>query len=416
MAAQGAADVVVHSISNLYTMDRGAGDKSLLGRVEDGAVAFKGNRVLYVGPTRHAPKGTVEIDGKGYVGFPGLVDCHTHTVHAGSRADEFGRRLAGAAYTEILEAGGGILSTVNATRAATEDELAESCRQRLQRMVARGVTTVEIKSGYGLTAQDELKMLKAAARCRDVVRVVTTFLGAHTTPQEWRDHPQGRQGYVRDVLENQLPLVARYADAIDVYCDKGAFTLEEAVQILKAGKAAGLKVKAHSEQVAYTGIAEAAAKLGAVSVDHLERLDDAGVKAMKDNGTVAVCLPGAQLYLRDTPPPVDLLRAAGVPIAVATDLNPGTSPVHDLWLCATMSCITQGLTMEEALLGITKNAGLALGEPTLGWLSTSSVADMSLQKPPPGEPPIMQSILQHMTGHSTHCVIRDVPSLEDAQL
>eukprot|EP01059_Diplonema_ambulator_P017710 TRINITY_DN29769_c0_g1_i1.p1 TRINITY_DN29769_c0_g1~~TRINITY_DN29769_c0_g1_i1.p1 ORF type:complete len:427 (+),score=156.75 TRINITY_DN29769_c0_g1_i1:36-1283(+) len=397
------SDLTVHSISSLYTMNEKVGTGAL-GLIEDGAVSFKDGKVVFVGKSSEAPEGSKMIDGKGMVGVPGLVDCHTHIVHAGTRSEEFGKRLAGATYTEILEAGGGILCTVNATRAATEEELATTARKRAAGMLRRGVTTMEIKSGYGLTPQDEFKMLKAAKACNDTVRVITTFLGAHTIPAEWRDD---RDAYVKQVIEEQLPLVAPIADAIDVFCDKGAFTLEEGIRILQAGKDLGLKVKAHSEQVVHTGIGAAAAKMGAVSVDHLERLDADGVKAMKENGTVAVILPGAQVYLKDTSPPVSLMREAGIPMAVASDMNPGSSPVHDLWMCATLSCIIQGLTMEEALVGITINAGRALGRPDLGWLGEDSVGDMSLQVPPPGEPPIMQSLLQHIAGHTTNTVIRD---------
>ena len=398
------AQVTVHNISSLYTMNASLGDKSPLGLINNAAVSFADGRVVYAGPTDGAPEADTKIDGDGMIGVPGLVDSHTHSVYAGSRSEEFGKRIAGANYTEILEKGGGILSTVRNTRAASLEELTKVARARVRGMFNRGVTTVEIKSGYGLTPQDELKMLQAARACEDVVRVSATFLGAHTLPKEFKED---RAAYVDQVINEQLPLVAEVADAIDVYADKGAFTLEEGERILRAGKERGLLVKAHAEQIAYTGIAEAAARMGAVSVDHLERLDDAGIAAMKENGCVAVVLPGAQVYLKDIPPPVERLRAAGVAMAVATDLNPGTSPVHDLWACATLACVVQGLTMEEAFMGVTVNGGVALGRKDLGWLGDGSVADMSLQVPPPGEPPIFQSLIQHMSGHRTHCVVRD---------
>eukprot|EP01060_Flectonema_neradi_P002000 TRINITY_DN1120_c6_g1_i1.p1 TRINITY_DN1120_c6_g1~~TRINITY_DN1120_c6_g1_i1.p1 ORF type:complete len:414 (+),score=98.30 TRINITY_DN1120_c6_g1_i1:73-1314(+) len=395
--------LTVHNISSLYTMDSNVGEGEL-GLLHNAAVAFEGNKVVYVGPTEGAPKSDEMVNGEGMVGVPGLVDCHTHTVYAGSRADEFGRRLAGATYSEILEQGGGILSTVRSTREASEEELTSLARARVTRMLKKGVTTVEIKSGYGLTPEDELKMLKAAKGCSDIVNVKTTFLGAHTTPAEFR---QNQPAYVDQVVNEQLPLAAPYADAIDVFCDKGAFTLEEGIRILTAGKNLGLKIKAHSEQIIHTGISKAASQLGAMSVDHLERLTDDDIAAMKAAGTVAVVLPGAQVYLKDTSPPVERLRAAGVPMAVATDLNPGSSPIHDLWSCATLSCIVQGLTMNEALLGITKHAGVALGDTSLGWLGVGSAADMSLQLPPPGEEPIMQSLIQHISGHDTPLVVRN---------
>lgn len=395
------ADLVVRHIRNLYTMAPGTPG---LGRIEDAAVAFTGGAVSYTGPTAGAPDAAASINATGLVGLPGLVDCHTHTVWAGSRADEFQQRLAGTPYTQILEAGGGILSTVRHTRAASEDALASIARQRLARMRARGVTTVEIKSGYGLSPAAEARCLAAARQCSDTVRVLTTFLGAHAVPAEWRPD---RAGYVRHVIEEQLPACAPLADAIDVYCDQGAFTLEEARAVLEAGRALGLTLHIHAEQIGYTGSAEMAAGLGAASADHLERLDAAGAAAMAQAGTVAVMLPGAQLYLRDTSPPTQLLRDAGVRMAVASDFNPGTSPVVDLWSCATLACILQGLTVEEAALGITRHAGLALGRPELGWLGTGSAADLVLMRPPAGEPAEIASLIQHMGGGVVQAVIQD---------
>ena len=384
------ADTLVHRISTLVTCDPAADG---LGVLEDSSVAFRDGRVVYVGPSAHAPGADVVWDGRGLVALPGLVDPHTHAVWAGSRADEFARRLAGATYSEILEGGGGILSTVAATRETPEDGLAALARARLRGMRARGVTTVEIKSGYGLDPATEARMLRAARACGDTVRVVTTFLGAHTLPADFRAR---RDAYVRQIIDEQLPLAAPYADAIDVYCDRGAFTLDESVAILRAGSAAGLAVRAHAEQVDHTGIAAAAARLGATCVDHLERLDDAGVAALAAHGTVAVLLPGAQLYLRDTAPPVAALRAAGVPMAVGTDLNPGSSPVHDLLGCATLACLIQGLTIPEAVLGVTRVAGQALGRPELGWVGLGGVGDLALYAPPPGEPASVASLIQHL--------------------
>jgi imidazolonepropionase len=395
------AELLIHHLARLYTM---APDAEGLGEIADGAVAFSGGSVVYVGPSAGAPDAAEVIDGSGLVGLPGLVDCHTHAVWAGSRADEFARRLAGARYSDILEAGGGILSTVRHTRATDEATLAALARARLAGMRRRGVTTVEVKSGYGLSPDAEARLLRAAAAAGDVVRVVPTFLGAHTVPAEYRGD---RAAYVRQIIDEQLPRCAPLAECIDVYCDRGAFTVAESVAILSAGRAAGLKVKAHAEQVAYTGIAAAAAELGAVSVEHLERLDDAGVAALAAHGTVAVLLPGAQLYLKDTAPPVAALREAGVPMAVATDLNPGSSPVHDLWTAATLSCILQGLTIAEAALGITRHAGAALGRPELGWLGADSAADMVLIAPPPGEPATISGLIQHMGGGRVAHVIQD---------
>ncbi|MFM2248058.1 MAG: hypothetical protein RL071_4133 [Pseudomonadota bacterium] len=393
----GRADLLISGISTLYTLDAVAHpDEEGLGRLHDVSVAFKDGELWWLGPAAHAPDADEVIDGEGLIGLPGLVEPHTHAIWAGSRADEFSRRLSGVPYAQILEEGGGILSTVAATRRAPRDELAEAARARLAGLRAHGVTTVEVKSGYGLDPATELRLLRVAADLNDTVRVVPTFLGAHTIPAEWRGD---RAAYVRQIIEEQLPMVAAHADFIDVYCDRGAFTLDEAVAILQAGKAAGLRIKAHAEQVAHTGIAAAAAALGATSVEHLERLDAAGVEALAQHGVVAVLLPGAQLYLRDTAPPVAALREAGVPIALGTDLNPGSSPVHDPWAVATLATLIQGLTVAEAVRGLTVHAARALALPERGWLGPGSAADLALFAPPPGEPPRVDALVQHLGGH-----------------
>ena len=336
--------------------------------------------------------------------MPGLVDPHTHSIWSGSRSDEFARRLAGESYIDILESGGGILSTVRQTRESTLAQLVHCGRARVQGLRSHGVTTVEIKSGYGLNPDAELRMLQAARSLNDSVRVVSTFLGAHTIPTEFRGD---RDAYVEQIIHEQLPICAPLADCVDVYCDRGAFSVEESLRILEAGKALGLRVRAHAEQVTHTGIAAAAAELGATSVDHLERIDWAGVEAMAANETVAVLLPGAQLYLKDAAPPVALFREAGVPMAIGTDLNPGSSPVHNPWTCATLACLIQGFTIDEAVIGMTRNAGLALGRPDLGWIGWGSVPDMALFAPPPGEPATIASLVQHMAAHRAVHVIRD---------
>ena len=393
------ATTSVQNIRRLYTMDPG---RDGLGIVDNAAVVIDRGRVSWVGPTEAAPAADRVVDGTGLIGLPGLVDPHTHAVWAGSRADEFAQRLAGARYADILEAGGGILSTVAATREADAVQLREHARLRLDHMRSRGVTTVEVKSGYGLNPTTELLMLEAAATEHHSIAVVRTFLGAHTVPREFR---QNRTAYVEQIIEEQLPLCAPHADFVDVYCDRGAFDRDEAVAILSAGKALGLKVRAHAEQVSYTGIAEAAAKLGATALDHLEKIDEAGIAAMADAGTVAVLLPGAQLYLKDDAPPVEALREAGVPIAIGTDLNPGSSPVHDLWTAATLSTLIAGLTMEEALLGITRHAAQALGLHDRGHLAIGAKGDIALFQPPPGEPASMESLLQHMGRPGAHVVL-----------
>ncbi|MEZ4322613.1 MAG: imidazolonepropionase [Myxococcota bacterium] len=387
-------DTVIAGIDTLLTMDPSLGDGPL-GILRDVAVHVDGGEIAWIGPTSEAPASRHTVDGTGCIALPGLVDCHTHAVWAGSRADEFERRLAGATYTEILKAGGGILSTVRASREATEEQLAAGCASRLARMRARGVGAVEIKSGYGLDPVSELKLIQAARRAGKLtgVRVYSTFLGAHAIPPDWADD---REGYVEQVIEDQLPLVAQYASFIDVYVDDGAFTVEEGERILRAGLQCGLQVRVHAEQVAYTGAAEMAARLGALSADHLERIDDAGIAAMAASGTIAVLLPGAMLYLHDTPPPIAKMREAGVRFAVATDLNPGSSPVDDLWACATLACVTMGLTVEEALRGITCVAADSLGEPDLGRLRVGSPAPVVLVRPPPGEAPHPAVLVQHL--------------------
>ncbi len=367
--------------------------------VDAAAVLFVGDRVAWVGSESGAPPADEVFDAGGAIGMPGLVDPHTHTTFAGSRARDFERRLAGESYTAILEAGGGIHSTVAATRAASEDELVALTRARLGEMLAHGVTTVEIKSGYGLNADDEAKMLRAARRAAGPVDVVTTFLGAHARPPDEPD-------YVDRVIAEQLPLCAPLADAIDVYCDRGAFTLEEAERVLRAGKAHGLALRVHAEQVAFTGVAALAASLGALSADHLEQIDDAGIGAMARAGTVAVLLPGAMLYLRDPAPPVTRLRAAGVALAIGTDLNPGSSPVRDLWACATLACLTMGLTVNEALAGITVHAARAIGRPDRGWLGPGALGDLALFDAPPGEPAELRVLVQYMGGHRARAVFK----------
>jgi imidazolonepropionase len=377
-------------------MDSSVG-AGLLGRVDDAAVVFEGDRVVWVGPTDACPPVDRIEQASGAIGMPGLVDCHTHAVWAGSRAHEFRERLSGVPYTDILEAGGGIRSTVAHTRAASAEVLTELATARLAGMRRRGVTTVEIKSGYGLTVEAERRILVAAREAgrRAGVRVRTTFLGAHCVPTESLSDPDA---YVCSVIEQQLPAVADVADMADVYVDRGAFTLEQGRAILTAAAAHGLGLRIHAEQVTYTGAAAMAAGLGAWSADHLERLDEAGVAALARAGTVAGLLPGAMLYLRDPPPPVAMLRAAGVPMAVATDFNPGSSPVDDLWTCATLACVTMGLTVEEALLGITAVAARAVGCPDRGRIAPGCVADLALFDPPPGEPADATSLVQHLTG------------------
>lgn len=392
------AELLVHDITQLNSMVPGQAP------IPDGAVAFAGGEVVYVGPTDGAPDAPQRVDGRGCVGLPALVDCHTHTLYAGSRSREFERRLAGEDYTAILQAGGGILSTVRATRLASDAELRALLTARLLAMRALGVGTVEIKTGYGLDLETELRCLRLLAEGDWPVRVLPTWLGAHALPPEFK----GRKAdYVAHLIDEMLPQVAPYAQMADVYCDVGAFELEDTRRILQAAKDAGLGLRVHAEQVAHTGAAALAAGLGATSADHLERLDPAGIQAMAAAGTVAVLLPGAMLYLRDDPPPVDALRAAGVPLAVATDFNPGSSPVRDLWTAASLACVSLRLNVQETLAAITRTAGLAVGRPELGWLGEGSAADLALFQTPPGEPADAASLVQFMGGHKAKVLVQD---------
>lgn len=362
--------------------------------LRDAAVCMHGGTFTFVGASTDAPRADQDVDGSGLVALPGLVDPHTHLVFAGSRAVDFERRLAGESYSAILEAGGGIHRTVRATQAATDAELLASARARMADMRAGGVLTMEVKSGYGLTPGHEARMLRLAreAAVAEHLDVVTTFLGAHA-------RPAGRPDYVDEVVTAQLDACLPWADAIDVYCDRGAFTLDEARRVLEAGASRGLQLHVHAEQVAHTGVAAMAARMGARAASHLEQLDDDGIAAMAEHGTHAILLPGAMLYLKDPAPPVARMRAAGIPLAIGTDFNPGSSPVRDLLSCATLACVTMGLTVEEALAGITLRAADALARPHLGRVEVGAQADLVLYAPPPGEPPEARVLVQYLGGH-----------------
>ena len=312
---------------------------------------------------------------------PGLVDCHTHLVYGGDRAREFEMRLEGASYADIAKAGGGIVSTVAATRRADHATLLESAGERLDLLLSEGVTTVEIKSGYGLDVENEKKMLRVARLLGDgrEVTVRTTFLGAHAIPPEF----EGRSGdYIENVCMDQLPAVAesKLADAVDAFCENIAFSNDETRRVFEAAKAARLPVKLHAEQLSNLHGAALAAEFNALSADHLEYLDDAGIAAMAASGTVAVLLPGAFYFLRETKlPPIDALRAAKVPIAIATDSNPGSSPVLSILLMLNMACTLFRMTPEEALAGVTRNGAKALGlGQDLGTLRVGKRADFVL--------------------------------------
>jgi len=322
-------------------------------------------------------RGAVEA-GRGGVMTPGLVDCHTHLVYAGNRAGEFEQRLEGLSYAEIAKAGGGILSSVRATRAASESELIAASLPRLDALLADGVTTVEIKSGYGLTVADELKMLRVARRLGELrpVRVITTLLGAHALPPEYAGRADD---YVSLVCDEMIPAAVAegLADAVDVFCEGIGFSPAQCERIYRAAKVHGLAIKAHAEQLSNLGGSALAARYGALSADHIEYLDEAGVRAMAEAGTVAVLLPGAFQVLRETQlPPIDLLRQYGVPMAVASDANPGTSPICLPTLMAHLACTLFRLTPSEALAGMTANGARALGLPELGRIAVGAPADL----------------------------------------
>ncbi|SDB40511.1 imidazolonepropionase [Pseudidiomarina indica] len=349
------------------------------GLIQDGVIIFDQQQIHYAGPRESAPSVTVnDIDGRGGFITPGLIDCHTHLVWAGSRADEFAQRLHGVSYAEIAANGGGIAATVRATRAATEAELVKVATPRLQALMAEGVTTIEIKSGYGLSLDDERKQLRAARQLAEQhpVSVATTLLAAHAVPPEFRDDADA---YIDLVTNTIIPTLAGegLADAVDAFCETVGFTPAQTEQVFQAAQAVGLPVKLHAEQLSNQHGSQLAARYQALSCDHLEHLDEAGVKAMAAAGTVAVLLPGAYYFLRDTHlPPVALLREHGVPIALATDANPGTSPIFSLQLMLQMGATLFRLTPEECLRGVTVNAAQALGYQDRGQLKAGLRADL----------------------------------------
>ncbi|MBO9713446.1 imidazolonepropionase [Sphingomonas sp.] len=353
-------------------------DAAGLGVIEQGAVGVVGDRIVFVGSANDAPEAGRTIDCVGRWITPGLIDCHTHLVHAGSRANEFEARLEGATYEEIARAGGGILSTVTATRAASEAELVASALPRLRQLIGEGVTTVEVKSGYGLTLDDELKMLRAAKALEDLgVRTVRSLLAAHAVPPEHKADPDA---YVDLICEQIIPAAQGLAHAVDAYCETIGFSPAQVDRIFAAAKAHGLAVRLHAEQLSNQQGAALAAKHGALSADHLEWLDEAGVAAMAEAGTVAVLLPGAFYFTRETRlPPVAALRAASVPIAIATDCNPGTSPMASILLAMNMGATLFRLTVEECLLGVTRNAACALGlADSIGTIEPGKRADLAI--------------------------------------
>lgn len=343
--------------------------------------------VRWVGPRAALPAGFASLplhDGGDALVTPGLVDCHTHLVYGGQRANEFAMRLAGASYEEVARAGGGIVSSVRATREASEDDLFASAALRLEALLAEGVCAIEIKSGYGLALEHERKQLRVARRLGEAygVTVRTTFLGAHALPPEYAGRENGSGDYIALVCDDMLPALAAEGliDAVDVFCERIAFSLEETERVFQAARALGLPVKLHAEQLSDMGGAALAARHGALSCDHIEHLSQAGVDAMRAAGTVAVLLPGAYYTLRDTqPPPIAALREAGVPMAVSTDHNPGTSPALSLLLMVNMACTLFRLTVPEAIAAVTTHAARALGlQATHGAIAVGLPANFVL--------------------------------------
>lgn len=350
------------------------------GAVLNGVLAIRDGYIVYAGPREHLPQfdalATPVYDVQGQWILPGLIDCHTHLVYAGSRANEFEMRLNGATYQQIAAAGGGIAATVNATRQASHEELFVLAKNRLNALLQQGVTTVEIKSGYGLDAENERKLLEVADELdqHHPVSICKTFLGAHALPPEYRDNADG---YIELVCQMLPELAARgLVDAVDVFCEGIGFSVAQSRKVFETAKSQGLPVKAHAEQLSNLGGTALVASFDGLSADHIEFLDEAGVAAMAKAGTVAVLLPGAFYFLRETQlPPIGLLRQYQVPMAIATDLNPGTSPFCSLPLMLNMACTLFRLTPEEALLGVTLHAAKALGLNDRGTLAAGQRAD-----------------------------------------
>ncbi len=351
-----------------------------LGLIDDGVLAAREGRIIYAGPASDAPAGAMRtVDCGGRLITPGLIDCHTHLVHAGSRANEWAMRLEGASYEAIARAGGGIVSTMRATRAASEAELVETALPRLDALIAEGVTTIEIKSGYGLDIANELKMLRAARALAGArhIRVEPTFLGAHALPPEYAGDSDA---YIELVVDQMIPAAAPLASAVDAFCEGIGFSPAQCDRVFAAAKAQGLAVKIHAEQLSALHGSALAARLGALSADHLEHASDEDVRAMAAAGTVAVLLPGAYYFMRETKlPPVEAMRRHGTRIALATDCNPGTSPTSSLLLMLNMGATLFGLTVTEALRGVTVNAAAALGlSAKVGTLEVGKACDLAI--------------------------------------
>ena len=366
--------------ANLATFDSEIG----IGHIEHGAIAVKQGRIAWLGSGSDLSalrwSATDVLDASGLWITPGLIDCHTHLVYAGNRSNEFSLRQNGASYEEIARSGGGILSTVRATRAASEDALFDASLPRARALLREGVTTIEIKSGYGLDLESELKMLRVARRIGEAlgIQVVTTFLGAHTIPPEYKNRSDA---YVDLICEHMLPRVAesKLADGVDAFCERIAFSPAQTRRIFRVAQQLGLPLHLHADQLSDAEGGLIAAEFNALSADHLEHASAASLERMAERGIVATLLPGAFYYLRDKKtPPVSALRSHGIRIALATDCNPGTSPMASLLLAMNMGCVLFGLSPEEALRGVTKNAARALGVQDRGLLRVGARADLAL--------------------------------------
>jgi len=388
---QPTADLLIHSAAELVTVagashapkrGRELGD---IGIIRDGAVAIARGRIVAVGTTDevraavHIGPETHVIDASGKTVMPGFVDPHTHLVHMGSREFELGMRLSGRTYLEILQQGGGILNTVAATRRATLAQLVEGARRRLDVMLAHGTTTVEAKSGYGLTTESELRMLRAVQQLAQEhpVRLVSTFMGAHAVPAEDRDDPER---FVQRVIDEMIPAVAAegLAEFCDVFCEEGVFTVDQSRRILEAGKAAGLRPKVHADEIVSFGGAELAAEVGAISADHLVHASQEGIRRMAQTGVVAVLLPATSLFLMSQKfAPARAMIEAGVPVALATDCNPGSSPTESMQLVIALACLCLRMTPAEAIAAATINAAHAIGRAAeVGSLEVGKRADI----------------------------------------
>ncbi|WP_164746693.1 MULTISPECIES: imidazolonepropionase [unclassified Mesorhizobium] len=381
-AANGKSGLRLWRNARLATMAEGAAG---LGIVEKGAIAARDGLIVYAGPEADLPAavghGAETVDCQGRWITPGLIDCHTHLVYAGNRANEFEMRLAGATYEEVARAGGGIVSSVKSLRAASEDQLVSQTLSRLDALMAEGVTTVEVKSGYGLDADNEKKSLRAARRLASErpITILTTCLAAHALPPEARGD---KDAFIDLVAGTILPAVAaeKLADAVDGFCEGIAFSPEQIARVFDKAKALGLPVKLHADQLSNLHGAALAARYGALSADHLEYTDEEGAAAMAGSGTVATILPGAYYFIRETKrPPVELFRRHGVTMAVATDSNPGTSPLTSLLLTMNMAATLFGLTVDECLAGVTREAARALGLlDRTGTLEAGKSADLAV--------------------------------------